>query len=238
MRSPHTRLLTALILTIPTAFAQSELPWGNEETLYYEVNWPSGLSLGEASMTAGIEAGATDAEARRRFELTIHASIPGFLVDDTIRASASGGLCSLELEKDLTHGAEHLREKTTFDHASGTATRASLDGPGVSEIATGECPKDALTFLYDLRSQLARGRIPSAQTVYFGAGYEVSIEHVGRETVDLGGEAVEGDRLRATVVGPGSRHEIEMLIARDASRRPIWFRVSLELGEFSMQLLP
>lgn len=232
------RLFTALILAGGLAIAQSEYPFGDQETLYYEVDWPTGLSLGEASMTAKLEPGGPGEAARRRFELRIQANIPGFAVDDKILSSATAGLCSLELEKDLTHGAEHVRERTTFDHTSGTAVRARLDGDGVSELPAGACPKDALTFLYDLRSELAGGRVPPPQKVFFGAAYEVTIEHAGVENVRLGREMLDADRLEVTIVGPGSRHEIELLISREESRRPIRIRVPLDLGEFSMQLLP
>src|SRR4051794_29576650 len=84
---------------VQTAFAQSTaqpapakpilkgFPFTNE-TLSYSANWPSGISLGEAHLSA------TSGSGGWRFELGLDAGIPGFTVKDTYKSTSSVDLCS------------------------------------------------------------------------------------------------------------------------------------------------
>jgi len=230
--------LAALAFLAGAAAPQSSYPFADGERLYYEIAWPSGLSLGEASMSATLEGEEPETPAQWRFGFRLQSQIPGFAVSDTVRSLATDGFCSLELEKDLRHGDKRTRERTVFDAESETATRSNLSGDGVSEFIVDDCPKDALTFLYELRDQLARGRIPSPQTIYFGAEYSIEFKHLGRETVRVGETDKEGDHLSVTVTGPVSEHVLDVVIGRDEGRRLLRVEAPLELGKFSMQLLP
>ena len=60
--------------------AKSAAPQNKSETLHFSVNWPSGLSLGEAELTSVYSpSGAWS------FSMKVDAALPGFLVGDEIR---------------------------------------------------------------------------------------------------------------------------------------------------------
>ena len=60
--------------------AESTLP---NETLRYSVNWPSGVSLGEATLTASSARDAKGPE-RMHFQFDLDAGVPGFAVSDRV----------------------------------------------------------------------------------------------------------------------------------------------------------
>jgi hypothetical protein len=145
----------ALALALaPVAVAQTGFPF-QDESLHYSVNWPSGLSLGDATFTAHHKGGAWE------LAMTLDAGIPGFAVADKIRSSVTDDLCSLELERDISHGARKTREKTAFDQKKGEATRTTVFplGGGTSTFTFTSCPRDAMAFLYFARRELGQGRV-------------------------------------------------------------------------------
>jgi len=223
------RLAAALWLGLGVAQAQSGFPFGNE-SLSYAVNWPSGLSLGEGRMEA------RQAGQRWEFQFTLQAGIPGFAIQDTYRSIATGGLCSLEFEKNVVHGRRKTREQTVFDIENGLAVRATIGG-GKTEIPIGQCTRDALAFLYYIRRELGQGRMPAPQAVLFGATYDIRLEYGGGQPVTLHGRRQEADRLAASVRGPSSDHGFEIFFARDAARTPLLVRVPLAAGTFSLELV-
>ena len=89
------------------------------ESLHYSINWPSGLSLGEASLdtTRAREQGAAKGPEKWTFTLDIDASIPGFAVRDHYESTAGPDLCSVQFEKRFVHGAHKTEEHITFDQA-------------------------------------------------------------------------------------------------------------------------
>jgi len=196
-----------------------------DETLRFRVNWPSGVSLGEARMQARrIEAG------RWQFELTLDASVPGITVTDRYRAVATSQLCSVEFERDSAHGARKSRETVTFTQDKNTARRATTGG-GSSELSVPPCARDALTFLYFTRWEMGQGRVPPAGKVIFGGPYDIRLLYTGAQS-EKGSIA---DRLAANVRGPSSNVDFEMLFARDAARTPVMIRAPLALGTFSLE---
>lgn len=207
----------------------------HEETLHYNINWPSGLSLGEAVTKAvKVKSGGPEGD-RWKLEFQLDAAIPGFQVLDRLNSLASEGFCSVEYEKDSTHGKKVVKEKTTVDATTGVATRQTVNG-GKSEIPVGACVHDGLSFLFFIRNELAQGRIPPAQTILFGAPYQIRLEYGGAKTVPIGGVATEADRLVASLKGPASESTFELYFARDAVRTPLLVRVPLAMGWFSMEL--
>lgn len=204
-----------------------------EETLRYNVNWPSGLTLGEARLVAKPEA-----EGKRRHEFSLEASIPGFAVSEIVRSLATKEFCSLELQKNAARGKRKAAERTTFRAAAGMATRETLGGGGKTEIPIPACPHDALTFLQFTRQELAQGRIPAAQPVFYGATYQVGLQFGGTQQVRTGDKVWSADRIAATLKGPASEISFEMFFARDAARTPVLIRVPFVLGVFSMEIVP
>lgn len=231
-------LLSAFLLCIYGAPAQQARPFASGETLHYEVNWPSGLSVGEATMSAVHNKEVEGAPPRWRFEFRLKAAVPGVTIEDEFVSRTTDQLCSLEFEKNFEHGKRKAKEKITFDQSSGKAERETLEGGGSSEIPIGDCAKDALAFLYHLRDELSRGRIPAAETVLFGAPYKVSLELIGNEKVVVGEKLVEADRLLAQLKGPASEVSFVLVVGKGTARRPLQIHVPLELGNFTMQLVP
>jgi len=199
------------------------------ESLNFSVNWPSGLSLGEAQMKVG------GGEPGWQFDLSIDASLPGFEVRDRYHSTADASFCSALLEKDITHGARKTKETVSYDQAKHAAKRQT-DAGGNAEVAINGCAKDGLTFLYFLRRELAAGRLPPPQTINFGAPYEITVSYGGEQQVQIGGSAEKADRVAVALRGPASTHNFEIFFARDKARTPLEIRVPFSMGTFALQL--
>jgi hypothetical protein len=171
------------------------------------------------------------------FEFTMDASVPSFAVVDRYRAQATAGLCSEAFEKSAQHGKRKRTEELRFDQAGKKVARRTLPDGGKTEMAAPGCAKDALTFLYFVRSELAAGRIAPAQTVYWGAGYQVKLEYAGAGPLVLGGARVEADRLTGTIKGPASEHKVELWFARTGARELLQVKLPLQMGLFSLELV-
>lgn len=201
------------------------------ESLRYSINWASGLSLGEATLRADKNKEAWD------FEVTMDASIPGFALRDRYQSTATVDLCSLELNKNFTHGNKKADEKITFDQQNHTASRETQNGGGKSELSISSCAKDALTFMQFARSELAQGRLPAQQQVVFGAIFNVRIEFTGTQKIKIGDKAVDADRIVATIIGHSTDVAVEIFFARDAARTPLLARIPMALGSFTVELI-
>src|SRR5712691_6751727 len=93
------------------------------ESLRYVLNWPSGLSLGEATLRSDRTGDGPDKGHQQwSFELNLDASVPGFAVRDDYRSRATSDLCTLELDKDYAHGKRKGKEQLTFDQQKNTVT--------------------------------------------------------------------------------------------------------------------
>ncbi len=240
MKHPLGKFATPILLT--AAFVVAGAPVNNmafdNEQLRYSINWPSGLSLGEAQLRATRlkPAPGTDAAEKRLLEFDLDAAVPSFAVSDRYRSDASPDFCSVEFQKKVTHGRKKTDEKTTFDSHAATATRETVGG-GKSELKASSCSHDALAFLYYVRRELSQGRIPPPQTVFFGAAYEIRVEFAGTQKIRIGETPVDADRLTASVKGGSSDITFEVFFLKDAARTPALVRVPLALGTFSMELV-
>jgi len=207
--------------------ATPETPF-SDESLSYTVNWPSGLSLGQAQL---ISKRSGD---KWHFALSLDAAIPGFVVSDSYQSTTADDFCSVEFVKTFTHGRRKAGEKETFD--KGTATRQTLGG-GKSEISAPGCARDALAFLFFLRRELAQGRLPGSQTIYFGAPYQLKLEYGGLQQIRVNDKPVEAEQLRASLKGPASENSFELFFARDDARTPLMIRAPFKVGTFSLELV-
>jgi hypothetical protein len=220
-----------MLLGVPAlALALGAEP-ARDETLRYSVNWPSGLSLGEARIDS------TRSNAGWKFVFSLEAAVPGFSATDRYESLAAGDFCSTEFVKHSTHGKRKAAERTAFDGKSGTAVRETLAGGGSTRLAVAACPRDALAFLFHLRRELADGRLPGPQTVYFGAPYQVRLEFQGKRTVRVNDEPADADLVVASFKGPASNSTFEMYFARDAVRTPLVVRATLPAGTFTLELV-
>jgi hypothetical protein len=226
-------MFIATLAFAATPVSESTLP---NETLRYSVNWPSGVSLGEATLSASSspEAGTPNGRSLH-FQFDLDAGVPGFAVSDRFHSSASPSLCSAEFEKNTTHGSKKVDDKEKFDPNTGTVTRGT--GAGQSEINTNACGKDALTFLYFLRQELSQGRIPAHETVFYGAPYEIRLASAGVESVKIAAKPVETEHVKASVDGPSSSISFDLYFLQDKARTLALVKVPLALGTFSMELV-
>lgn len=208
------------------------MPFASGEVLRYEITWPSGLALGEAQFRAEASS------AGWRFEADLGANMPTFEVADGYRSDTSAALCSVTFSKEIKHGKKATHEEVTFDQEARRATRVSVGGGGESEFATPPCARDALTYLYFLRSQLAKGRFPAPDDVNFGGQYMVNLTYVDSPEIEVGGERRTADHFLVDLNGPASQHSFAVFFGRDPARTPLLVRVRFEMGQFSLQLLP
>jgi hypothetical protein len=198
-----------------------------EEQTRYEVKWPSGLGLGEAQLRTARDGG------RWVLEFQIEASVPGFRVMDKYRSVVDEKFCSVEFSKEFEHGLRKGKETTTF--SDGKGKRVTANGGGTSEFAAPGCARDALAYLFYVREEVGRGRIPGPQKLYFGAGYDVRMSHTGTESVKVSEAPMETDRLRITVATANGKLELDLFLARDETRTPALVRVPFAMGNFSME---
>ena len=209
--------------------AQTGFPF-QDETLHYAVNWPSGLSFGDASLVAHRTNGNWD------LEMTLEASIPGFAILDRFHSVASSDLCSQEFSRSFSHGSKKTTEKTTFDSKQGTATRATGNGGGSTDFTIPPCARDALAFLYYARREMGQGRVPAAQQIFFGPAYSLRMEYLGAQTITWAEKPAVTDRVSVSVKGPASTTSFEIFFARDAARTPLLVKIPLTVGTISLEL--
>ena len=228
----YLRLLIATRFLASVALAQSGFPF-QDESLRYSVNWPSGLSLGDATFTAHHSATGWTLDA------SLDAGVPGFAVSDKYKSSVTTELCSLALDRDVSHGGKKTREKTTFDQASGSAHRATVlpDGGGTSDFSIPACARDALAFVYYARREMGQGRVAPAQQVFLGSSYSVRMEYTGAVTIPVAEKPAVTDHVLVHLKGPKADITFEIFFARDAARTPLLIKVPLSMGVFSMELV-
>jgi hypothetical protein len=220
----------AAFLFLATATAS---PFPADETLTYAINWPTGLSLGEATLHTTRQ--KTDSGQRIISDFKLDAAVPGFQVLDQFHSVADQDYCSIELDKAYQHGKRKTEETTTFDASKKVATRETKGG-GKSDISIQNCAKDALTYVQYVRRQLSQGQLPPSQSVFFGAEYRVSVQFVGTQMVTVSDKRMEADRLNVTLKGPSTDVTFEAYFGKDAARTPVLIRVPMSMATFSMEL--
>jgi Protein of unknown function (DUF3108) len=224
--------LAAGFCLVGAATAQTGFPFQNE-SLHYTINYSSGLSLGDANLTAHKTSTGWD------FTVNLDASVAGFHLKDKYTAVLTGGYCSTELKRDIIHGSKTTREKTTFDQEKQTAHRVTEfpSNGGFTDVNTGPCGRDAISFLYFARKELGQGRVAPPQYVYFGSAYLVKQNYTGAQTITLGDKKEVTDHLIFSVKGPKSEFTVEVNYARDAARTPLLIKIPQTAGTLSMELV-
>ena len=228
-----TRALLCCGLLTASAFAENpaSTPFKPGETLRYEVVWPSGLSLGEATFKAN---GRTDGWS---FEMSLSASLPALEIRDDYRSVTGPSLCSVEFEKKARHGSRSTEETIVFDQDAHTAERSTVGGGGESTLDVPPCARDGLAYLYYLRQDLANGRIPPPDDVNFGGQYMINVTYAESRRVVAAGKEWDADRILVDITGPASQHSFEIFFGKDAARTPLLVRVPFDIGSFSLKLV-
>ncbi len=206
------------------------------EQLKYSVNWPSGLSLGDGEFQARHVKGASPETGHWEFQFRLDAAVPGFHVKDLYRSSATGGFCSVEFSKQVAHGARRTNETADINPGTGAAKRTTKGG-GSSTVQSPACVKDSLTYLYFLRSELMKGRVPPPQTVLSGASYQVRVEYRGTRIVTVAEEQIQADCVAVSVKGPASQTTLDVYFARDGVRTPVLVSLPLPSGVVRLEIV-
>jgi hypothetical protein len=203
------------------------------ESLNYSLNWPGGASLGEAHLRA------SKSDNGWQFDFSIDASVPGFAVSDHYHSRANADFCSLDLEKETTHGQRHTHEKTVFDYKAGSATRTSLvEGGGHTDIDIDNCVHDGLDYVFYARRELGAGHgVPKDQDVLFGASYSARMEFAGVQDVTVAGKRRQADHIILLLKGPASDYKLDIFFERDPARTPLIIKAPLPIGTLSMELV-
>jgi hypothetical protein len=225
-------IFAAALLLDTTAPAQTGYPF-QDESLRYSLNWPSGLSLGDASLTSH------KGSAGWTFDVSVDLAVPGFPIADKYHSVVTPQICSSELERTVTHGGRKSREKTSFDQDKHKAHRQTIlpaDG-GASDFDIPSCARDALAFVYYVRQEMGQGRVAPQQQVFFGSAYNVRLEYTGAQTIQSGDKQAVTDHVVAYVKGPKSDFSFEIFFARDAARTPLSVRIPLTVGTLSLELV-
>ena len=96
------------------------------ESLHYVINWPSGLSLGEANLTFSSQKAEIGPHSTESWtsDFEIDASLPGFAITDHYHSTADGkDVCSVKLDKTVRRGGRKSEETDTFHQDTHTVTR-------------------------------------------------------------------------------------------------------------------
>ena len=224
--------LLALVPLLAAADTLQGFPFQNE-TLRYNVNWPSGLSLGEVIFTAHkSDAGGW------AFEADLSAGIPGLPIADKYKSEITPEYCSVELNRELSRGAKKNTEKTTFDQKGGHAIRRTMFplGGGKTELDIPSCARDALAYMYFGRKELGQGRMPPAGKIFFGGPYQVRMDYTGAQDIPVARKPTVTDHVNVSVKGPGSDFKFEIFYARDAARTPLLVKIPVAVGTISLEL--
>lgn len=216
---------------LPAAGDLTGFPFQNE-TLRYNVNWPSGLSLGEVVLNA------SKTDKGWSFESEVNVGIPGLPIADKYSSQMGADYCSVELNRTLSRGKKKNTEKTTFDQKRGRAIRQTLfpEGGGKTDSDIPLCGRDALAFLYFTRKELGQGRMPAPGKLYFGGEYSVRMEYTGAMNIPVGGKQTVTDHVNVWIKGPASSVTFEIFFARDAARTPLLVKVPVAVGTLSLEL--
>lgn len=229
------RFLSCILLAAPVASAAdlTGFPFQNE-TLRYNIKFASGVSLGEATVSA-----TKDENAGWRFDMNFTAGVPGFNFADTFRSHADVSLCSADLDRTIAHGPKKVTEKTTFDQKQRTAERKTVNpaGGGTTQMDTPNCAQDALAYYFLARREMGQGRMPQAGKIYFGGPYDVRLQYTGAMDITAGEKTETTDHVNVFVKGPASDFTVEVFYARDAARTPVLFKVPVSIGKVTLELV-
>jgi hypothetical protein len=213
----------------PAVEAQQPFP-PQDESLRYSVNWPSGLSLGEAVLTAH------HAGSGWELDLSLDANVPGFAIADHFHSTTNGDSCSQVFERDTRHGSKKAQEKTLFDYPAAMGHRTTMNGGTTDFPIPPHCASDALAFLYSARRALAHGSIPPPAQIYFGSAYSLRMEYTGEQSIQISDKPATADRVAVSLKGPASSSTFEMFFARDAARTPLLVKIPVAVGMISLEL--
>ena len=140
-------MLPLLLLDVPHALSAEKFPWPEGEKLEMEIFWPSGVTMGEATLQASS---AKDAQF---FSAQMEVVLPQGRMLYKFSSITDSNLCSREFHQSVERGRKFWEEVSRFDAESGKAS-VSRDGQ-TRELPAGKCVRDPLAYLYYYRAQAA-----------------------------------------------------------------------------------
>src|ERR1700722_19955070 len=109
-RFPYLLILFSAAWCGEAATTHAPIP---DESLDYAINWPSGLSLGEAHWKAH-NSGTAQAPVWE-FSFDVDAHVPAYGLSDSYKSKDFAEFCTEKLSKDQQHGARKTGESETVD---------------------------------------------------------------------------------------------------------------------------
>lgn len=225
-------LVTGVLALTGMAVAETTppAPFKNGETLRYDIVWPSGLRLGEAQFSANSN------QAGWAFAASLSANLPALTIEDKYSSKTDFALCSTSFKKTIAHGSRKQNEEVEFHQSENQALRRNLADGTTQNLLVPPCARDALTYLYYLRQELAQGRVPPPDDFNFGTQLQLSVSYVETREIEVSGRHQPADRLLVDVAGGEEPINIEIFLGKDEARTPLLIRVPFELGTFSLKL--
>ena len=223
-------LIVGLGMGLLAAETPEAAPFASGEVLRYDIVWPSGLRMGEARFTANSN------QAGWAFSADVSGNLPVLSIEDKYESKTDFSLCSVSFKKVVSHGKKKQDEEVTFNQAENRALRRNLANGTTQDLIVPPCARDALTYLYALRQDLAQGRVPPPDDFNFGPQFQISVSYVETREIEAAGKTQPADRLLVDVNGGENPVNIAMFLAQDAARTPVLIRVPFELGTFSLKL--
>jgi hypothetical protein len=222
------------------------MPFGQEETLVYDVSWrtsvATGLPAGTATFTAGrapVPDGAPAGPTSPRHlavDVQTAAWVARFFeARDRIETWADDRLIPIRQEQHLREGRRVVDRATRFDVATRTLTIA--EGPPLPWPR--EARDGVSAFFYVRTLPLAPGYSTVFPLVEGGRRYAVDLRVDGIERITVGGRQVEAFRATPRLSSIGERGrtvQSTIWIGTDARRLPLVLEVETAFGSFHIEL--
>lgn len=228
-----------LFLSLPGNLAAQAAPANfppltSGENLTYKISWPSGLPLGEATLSASGGA------RQIHISLTIDAEFPANHATYSFTSTTDPELCSIRFAVSIRQGTRSLLDDYSFDQQNHQLRRIRNGRTSVTDIP--ECARDPLALFYFLRKQAAAQQLGMGQTVagsfFLSLEGSASLEHdKPAETVPFSTKNAQGDGYVVSYSGgSGAEGIFEMWLRADPSLTPVAFKAELPLATFTAEL--
>jgi hypothetical protein len=221
-------LLLLLTTQLPQPIRAENRPWPEGEKLVFEIFWPSGVSMGEATLEA------KSIKDNLYFSAVAEVGLPQGRILYKYSSIASPDLCSREFRQSVERPGKFWEEITKFDADTGKAT-ISRDGRS-REVSAAKCSRDPLALLYYYRAQAAAGKKASSETLFLGAPLSLRIEAKGKEQIKIKQTERRGEHYKVAYPSAAGERSLELWLSDSPAQTPIAVRLPLPLATFSAEL--
>ena len=200
------------------------------EKLEYNLRWPSGITLGEATLKA------THTGNQMFLEATVDADIPQYHALYTFSSVTDEQFCSQQFRMVLHEGKRIVNDTFEFDQNNHQVHRVRNGRSTTASLSDTDCARDPLALIYYFRQQLALGKLPpgASGVLYLGEAYTVHYDAAAPGPAS-GSKAPQGELFNIRVDAPNAPN-LEVSIRNDPQRVPISLRIAFSLGTLSADL--